>query len=73
MDGAGIRSHRVQRALETDSSKVRLVRASGFLHEQPDQVIGDDVQEGFPFDQFRAFAAQDVQSEQDFDLVKSLP
>ena len=73
MDGAGKMPHRVQRAFEADATQCHLMRARGLLHKEPDHVMGDEVQEGFLFDEFRAFAAQDVETEQDFDLVKSLP
>ena len=70
MDGGGKMPHRVECAFETDPPQVGSVVVGSLLHQEPDQVVGDDVHDCFLFDQFRALAAQDVQSEQDFDLVE---
>ena len=71
VDGGGKVSHGVEGAFVADAVEGHVVPVGALLHDAPGEVVGDGVHAEFLLYHRRAFAAQDVGSDADFDFAKA--
>ena len=61
---------RIDCSLETHACEITLMPGGGFLHECPNQVVGDDEHAQFFTDHFRGFAAEHLHAHRCFNMAK---